>query len=299
MKTALTTALTVVLMTTTSLAAHAQDRRDQGDQGRRDQRQDAKPVPPPAAPQARTAPAPARQTFQAPPSVQARPQGGGMRDGETEPGRYPQRGQAGASTPRPETQAAPAFRGPDAAQRQAPGAPPPAFGGQRPGFDGGARPFDGRDGQRGQGFQGRDNRDPGGWDRRDGDHRDGDRRNGGQGFNGGRDYHPGFGAPGFRPGGERPRYSPDYYPRQIWARDRYEWRGGDWRGPRGFYYRRWSYGEYLPFGWFGAEWFINDYWNYELPVPPYGCEWIRSGPDALLVDQRTGFVVETVYGIFY
>ena len=112
-------------------------------------------------------------------------------------------------------------------------------------------------------------------------------------------YRPAFGAPGFRPGGERPRYSPQYFPRQLRAERQFEWRGGRWNGPPGFYYRRWNYGEYLPFGWFAAQWFMNDYWAYDLPVPPWGCEWIRSGPDALLVDVRTGFIVETVYGVFY
>jgi Ni/Co efflux regulator RcnB len=114
-----------------------------------------------------------------------------------------------------------------------------------------------------------------------------------------RDFHPEFGAPGFHPGGERPRYDADDFPRVFHPNERFEWREGHWRGPEGWFYRPWFYGEVLPWGWFAPNWWINDYWDYELPVPPYGYEWVRNGPDALLVDERTGVVVEVVPDIFY
>jgi Ni/Co efflux regulator RcnB len=79
----------------------------------------------------------------------------------------------------------------------------------------------------------------------------------------------------------------------------YSWRGSAWRPQPNYYYRHWGYGDRLPFGWFGAQWFIDDYYFYDLPVPPYGYEWIRVGPDALLVNLATGMVVESVYGLFY
>jgi len=109
-----------------------------------------------------------------------------------------------------------------------------------------------------------------------------------------------FGAPGFTPqGGDRPRYDPRYFPHQIHANRHFDWRGAhDWHDQPGFYYRRWAYGEFLPVGWFAAEFWIDDYFDYDLPVPPYGYEWVRSGPDALLVDTYTGEVVEAVYGVF-
>jgi Ni/Co efflux regulator RcnB len=114
-------------------------------------------------------------------------------------------------------------------------------------------------------------------------------------------YHPGFGAPGFRPGpgAARPNYSPQYFPRVFHPSHQYAWRGSAWRPQPNYYYRHWGYGDRLPFGWFGAQWFIGDYYFYDLPVPPYGYEWIRVGPDALLVDLATGMVVESVYGLFY
>ncbi len=108
-----------------------------------------------------------------------------------------------------------------------------------------------------------------------------------------------FGAPGFHPGGERPRYNPEFFPRIFHPQERFEWRGGHWRGPPGWYYRTWYYGQILPWGWFDEGYWISDYWFYDLPVPPYGYEWVRNGPDALLVDLRSGMIVEVVPGIFY
>jgi len=110
----------------------------------------------------------------------------------------------------------------------------------------------------------------------------------------------GFGAPGFTAStGDRPRYDPQHFPAQVRAKQHFGWRGaGAWHDQPGFYYRRWAYGEFLPVGWFAADFWINDYDDYDLPVPPYGYEWVRSGPDALLVDTYTGEVVESVYGVF-
>jgi len=112
--------------------------------------------------------------------------------------------------------------------------------------------------------------------------------------------HSNFGAPGFTPSStDRPRYDPQHFPRQINANRHFGWRGGNaWQDQPGFYYRRWGYGQYLPAGWFISQFWINDYADYDLPVPPYGYEWVRSGPDGLLVDTYSGEVVEAVYGLF-
>jgi Ni/Co efflux regulator RcnB len=111
-------------------------------------------------------------------------------------------------------------------------------------------------------------------------------------------YHPRGGAPGFRPGGARPSYNARYFPRVYQSDRRYAWRGGVWRAQPGYYYRRWAYGERLPFGWFDSRWYIDDYYDYDLPVPPDGYEWVRVGPDALLVSLDDGTVVESAYGLF-
>jgi Ni/Co efflux regulator RcnB len=112
------------------------------------------------------------------------------------------------------------------------------------------------------------------------------------------DFHPSFGAPGFVPGGRRPHYDPGDFPREFHPEHRFHWRG-QWAEPEGFYYRHWGYGDRLPWGWFDRSFWIYDYYDYELPVPPYGYEWVRVGPDALLVEIDSGLVVETVYGVFY
>ncbi len=44
---------------------------------------------------------------------------------------------------------------------------------------------------------------------------------------------------------------------------------------------------------------MTDYWDYDLPVPPFGYQWVRVGPDVLLINIATGFVAETIYGLFY
>ncbi|HKT54763.1 MAG TPA: RcnB family protein, partial [Caulobacteraceae bacterium] len=96
----------------------------------------------------------------------------------------------------------------------------------------------------------------------------------------------------------RPRYSSRYFPPVYNPGQRFQWRGG-WSNQPGYYYRRWAYGDRLPWGWFRAQWWIDDYWFYDLPVPPFGYEWVRVGPDALLVDIYTGEVVEVVPDLFF
>jgi hypothetical protein len=116
----------------------------------------------------------------------------------------------------------------------------------------------------------------------------------------GRAFHSKFGgAPGFRPGGARPSYNPRFFPRSVNAGVRFHWRAGFWAGPPGWHYRRFFFGAFFPIVWCGPAWWINDYWWYELPVPPWGYAWVRNGPDALLINIRTGYIVEVVYGVFY
>jgi Ni/Co efflux regulator RcnB len=97
----------------------------------------------------------------------------------------------------------------------------------------------------------------------------------------------------------RPRYDERAFPRSFRPDHAYRWRGEEWREPRGFYNRHWGYGDRLPWGWIGPQWYIEDYYDYDLPVPPWGYEWIRVGPVALLIDLSTGMVVEAAYGLFY
>jgi Ni/Co efflux regulator RcnB len=107
------------------------------------------------------------------------------------------------------------------------------------------------------------------WDRRDRDH---DRRD-----------HPRW---------EQRRYPPIYN-----SPSRY--RGPSWRPPRGYYVRSWRFGEILPRGWYEPEYRILDWWAYDLPEPPYGYDWVRVGPDVLLIDSYTGRIVQVVRLVFW
>ncbi len=71
-----------------------------------------------------------------------------------------------------------------------------------------------------------------------------------------------------------------------------------YRAPSGFFMRSWSFGDRLPYGWYGSGYYLN--WGaYGLPFPPIGCEWVRVGSDALLVDVWTGEVLSVYYDLFW
>ncbi len=74
---------------------------------------------------------------------------------------------------------------------------------------------------------------------------------------------------------------------------------GDYNGPPGYAYRQWGYGETLPAAYWAENYWITSYLNFGLAPPPDGCVWVRVGPDALLIDEDTGEVVQAVYGVFY
>jgi Ni/Co efflux regulator RcnB len=69
--------------------------------------------------------------------------------------------------------------------------------------------------------------------------------------------------------------------------------------PRGYGYRRWGVGARLPWLFLTPTFFFTDYSAFGFPPPPYGEEWVRYGPDLLLVDLDTGEVVYVIYGAFY
>lgn len=68
--------------------------------------------------------------------------------------------------------------------------------------------------------------------------------------------------------------------------------------PHGWYYRRWVFGMVLPTFFWTQDYWISDYWNYDLPDPPYGYIWVRYGDDALLVNVRSGYILQVEYDLF-
>jgi Ni/Co efflux regulator RcnB len=96
-----------------------------------------------------------------------------------------------------------------------------------------------------------------------------------------------------------------------WRHDnRYDWRRyrdhNRWRFHFGFYNDPFGWG-YQPFsiGWrlwpnyYSRNYWINDPWQYRLPYPPPGTQWVRYYNDALLVDMYTGQVVDVIYSFFW
>ncbi|MDB5483399.1 MAG: hypothetical protein JWO83_4452 [Caulobacteraceae bacterium] len=73
---------------------------------------------------------------------------------------------------------------------------------------------------------------------------------------------------------------------------------GPYHPPQGWSDRRWRYGEILPRAFWAPEYYLSDYWLFGLEVPPVGYEWVRNGPDALLIDTNTGEILQVAYGVF-
>jgi hypothetical protein len=126
---------------------------------------------------------------------------------------------------------------------------------------------------------------------------------------------PGGPRPGFeRPGGPYPGAEfirPDEpHPRAEFARPggaQFFYRGRAFERvrsapfvyPSGWGYQRWAIGAFLP-----PVFLVRDYWYPDwdllgLPPPPPDYQWVRYGPDLLLVDLTSGEVVEVVYDVFY
>jgi len=111
---------------------------------------------------------------------------------------------------------------------------------------------------------------------------------------------PGRPTPGrpHRPGhGHRPGVRPPGRPGFGWNGHRY--RAGAYRYPTGYGYRRWSRGQILPLLFLSATYYFTNYAVLGLDPPPYGYQWVRYGPDVLLVNIRTGEVMDVEYGVFY
>jgi Ni/Co efflux regulator RcnB len=126
------------------------------------------------------------------------------------------------------------------------------------------------------------------WAGRDGDHRPDGGWNRGDGNRG--DWNRGDwrGHPQWRPG---------VYPHSFHSARRY--RIGPYVRPPHFYAHPWTFGEILPSAWFATDYLIDDWWNYDLPEPPPGYDWVRVGDDALLVDEYSGRIVQVVRELFW
>lgn len=71
-----------------------------------------------------------------------------------------------------------------------------------------------------------------------------------------------------------------------------------YRYPSDLPYRFYRRGDTLPMSALVDAYFIYDFLALGLMEPPYGDRWVRFGPDALLVDPRTGQVLDVIYGVY-
>ncbi|MGO9697778.1 MAG: RcnB family protein [Xanthobacteraceae bacterium] len=69
--------------------------------------------------------------------------------------------------------------------------------------------------------------------------------------------------------------------------------------PPGYGYRHWAAGMALPPLFLAPAYFYADWAALGLVAPEAGFQWVRYGPDLLLVNVTTGQVVDAVYGVFY
>lgn len=156
--------------------------------------------------------------------------------------------------------------------------------------------------------RGRDER----WDQdRDRDGRHAENRDGGwhRGDNGrwerrgGDDRHDRYGHNGYdnrdwnRSWRNDRRYDWQHYRNQF--RDRY--RAPRYYNPYGYRhgYQRFGIGIYLDSLYFGSRYWLSDPWEYRLPPAPFGCRWVRYYDDVLLVETRSGYVVDVIYDFFW
>jgi Ni/Co efflux regulator RcnB len=68
--------------------------------------------------------------------------------------------------------------------------------------------------------------------------------------------------------------------------------------PQGYAYHRYLIGNRFPRAYWISGYYITDYGDYGLGPPPDDYQWIRYGPDVVLVDMDTGEITQVVYGVF-
>ncbi len=72
----------------------------------------------------------------------------------------------------------------------------------------------------------------------------------------------------------------------------------DYLWPQGQAYRRYTVGMRLPQSYWIAPYVMTRYASAGFDRPKEGAQWIRYGPDLLMVDLAVGDVIEVVYGVF-
>ena len=99
--------------------------------------------------------------------------------------------------------------------------------------------------------------------------------------------------------------------REDWRRDRnHDWRRhrdrnrslfrfGFYYDPFGYHYRRFGPGYTIWPTYYSSRYWLHDPWQYRLPYVGGSYRWVRYWDDAVLVDLRTGRVVDVIYDFFW
>lgn len=77
------------------------------------------------------------------------------------------------------------------------------------------------------------------------------------------------------------------------------YRGRAYAGPRGYRYRPVTAGYRFAPAYYGRNYWVSDFNRYRLPRPSYGAQWVRYGNDVVLVNLRTGRVLQVHNRFFY
>ena len=70
-------------------------------------------------------------------------------------------------------------------------------------------------------------------------------------------------------------------------------------GPRGYVYRPVTVGYRFTPSYYSSRYVIADPYRYRLPVAGRGTRWVRYGNDVVLVNMRSGRVIEVHNGFFW
>lgn len=76
-------------------------------------------------------------------------------------------------------------------------------------------------------------------------------------------------------------------------------RGQRYNGPRGYQYRPVTPGYRFAPAYYGRNYWISDYGRYRLARPGYNQQWVRYGSDVVLIDLRSGRVLQVFNRFFY
>lgn len=103
-----------------------------------------------------------------------------------------------------------------------------------------------------------------------------------------------FGAAGFHGAPRRVAGAHYFYHGHSFGR----FRAGYYRWPHGYHYVHYSVGVYFPRRYWVSDYYITDYADYGLDVPPPDFQWVRYGPDLVLFDLNSGAITQVIPGAF-